>query len=170
MWKQLQQLRKRPKAVRNRYAFVGAATFTTVVALLWGVTATMRLTSELSQPAAARDGAPFFSNLSNGFKDGWEDINAKVEEAKEVVDAARVSGTAATATQPSPQPLPDASSFSVSSTSAAAETHGGAVASTSAAAATTSPATAQPPRGREVRIRTSSATASSGPAAASPAP
>lgn len=80
MLKWIEETRKKPKAVRNQYAFVGAFAVTALITIVWMVSLPLRFASleEGYEPAPQSPGA--FSRFWGQAKQQWASI---IQSAKE---------------------------------------------------------------------------------------
>lgn len=93
MLKKIEELRKRPKHVRDRYAFVSALVFTSAVAMIWVVSLPARF-SETPEVGLADDQNGSFSRaledvqgqMANVFGGLGEELNSLQEESAAISD------------------------------------------------------------------------------------
>ncbi len=83
MLDKIEALRKKPEAVRNRYAFITALSSTLVIAIIWAISLPSRLTLEESVSEDADQDAPTLteqlSKIRDVFGEGVEEIKAQAE-------------------------------------------------------------------------------------------
>ena len=68
MWKTIDRIRRKPKAVRNRYAFLISATITSLIALVWLASMWAKFNNQTA-PTAENSGPSPFSELKDKFGD-----------------------------------------------------------------------------------------------------
>jgi len=117
MLKKIEQLRKEPKQVRDRYALYGALCVTTIIATAWLITVPAKFETIVVTPSDTQ---------SSAAADAWQDVSAQLRAIGSVFDAGTATGSsqvesaiAAVAAEPV---VVDSSSMTDDSTVAASST------------------------------------------------
>ena len=165
MWETLNALRKKPRAVRNRYAVIGAFSVTAVVAATWLIVLTLNIGATQSTLRTEQSASPIFSSFFSSTKKQFGNLKAQLQSLGDELEEAATTTASTTASTTAA-----ASSSSLPAEDIAAAT-GTATGTSSASPARSTeeemvrdvqdPDPGPPPgraTGREVRIATSGAT------------
>lgn len=115
LFRTLDNLRQKPKAVRQRVAFLTAASFTLLVGGIWTLTLPAKFTS--SELLAQSEGTKPFAGLWTGFRDQFSNLRQQAGAIVSTMPTSTAATTTpsemidirtliSTSTEPTPTPTP----------------------------------------------------------------